>query len=153
MSLSGRCLPPGGKHVAEFIQDIVEFHLQLLQGSTGLGVQLRGARSLIPLPSPTPGEASKGLGKATEVRKPSLPGRTAVHTQACCPQEWGDRASPSKPRPGAYLLPTHRLEHLLQLHPQLLCVVHEDAGLGRAKVRLLTSHHLLGIGKWGSPRA
>lgn len=50
--------------MAEFIQDIVEFHLQVLQGATGLGVQLRGARSLTPLSSHTPGKVSKGLGKA-----------------------------------------------------------------------------------------
>lgn len=42
MSPSWRIHPPAGKHVAEFIQDIIEFHLQLLQGATGLGVQLRG---------------------------------------------------------------------------------------------------------------
>jgi hypothetical protein len=34
--------PPGGKHTAEFVQDVVEFDLKLLQGVTSLGVQLRG---------------------------------------------------------------------------------------------------------------
>lgn len=42
-----RCPSPGGEHVAELIQDAVEFHLQVLQGATGLGIQLRGARALM----------------------------------------------------------------------------------------------------------
>lgn len=33
--------PPGSKHPAELIQNIVEFHLELLQDVTGLGIQLR----------------------------------------------------------------------------------------------------------------
>lgn len=52
--------------MAEFIQDIVEFHLQLLQGATGLGIQLREAKLLTPLSSHAPGKVSNGLGKATE---------------------------------------------------------------------------------------
>jgi hypothetical protein len=59
--------------MAEFIQDIVEFHLQLLQGATGLGIQLREAKLLTPLSSHAPGKVSNGLGKATEAQAARSP--------------------------------------------------------------------------------
>lgn len=45
----------------------------------------------------------------------------------------GQRQADDGVPPGSYLFGTHGLKHLLQLHPQLLDVIHQDAGLSRER--------------------